>query len=70
MTTGTRQQSFSWKLFLGISIYLIARFLWRIVVAGGGWPLPPWHYISMGIDVALLVALISMRPDAASRCPR
>jgi hypothetical protein len=63
MTTEARQGNSGWASFLAISIYLIARFLWRIVFEGGSWPLPPWHYVSMLIDVGLMIALIALRPS-------
>ena len=61
MSTDARQGSSSRTVFLLIALYLIVRFLWRAIIPGGGWPLPPWHYISMGIDVVLVGCLVVLR---------
>jgi hypothetical protein len=66
MATGARQGNAGWAPFLAISIYLMIRFLWRIVFEGGSWPLPPWHYVSMLIDIGLMIALIALRPGESS----
>ena len=55
----------SWPLFLAISGYLILRCLWRVFVPGAGWPVPPWHYLSMASDVLLLVMLIVLKSRLA-----
>ena len=70
MTTDARQGNAGRTVFLLIAVYLIVRFLWRAVIPGGGWPVPPWHYVSMGIDVVLvgcLIALRSRQSDGESR---
>jgi hypothetical protein len=62
MTTETQSNTANWRVYQFVSIYLFLRFLWAVVVPGGEWPLPPWHYISMGIDVVLLACILLMRP--------
>jgi lipid-A-disaccharide synthase-like uncharacterized protein len=61
MTTANQQGKSVPTVFWFISIYLIVRFLWAVLVPGGEWPVSPSHYISMGIDLLLLVALFGLR---------
>lgn len=61
MTASDRPPVDNWLTFRIVAIYLVARFLWAVLVPGGEWPLPPWHYVSMGIDLALLASMIVMR---------
>ncbi len=51
----------SWRILHFVSIYLVVRLLWSVFVPGGSWPLPPWHYVSMGIDVVLLACVLLIR---------
>jgi hypothetical protein len=62
MNTSTQSNATNWRVYQFVSIYLFLRFLWAIVVPGGEWPLPPWHYVSMGIDLVLLACVLLMRP--------
>jgi hypothetical protein len=39
-----------------IACLLIVDCLWRLVAPGGLWPVSPWHYLSMGVDLLLLIA--------------
>lgn len=55
----------AWYLLVLLSAYLVLRFLWRAFVPGGSWPLPPEHYIEMGLDAVLLVILIVLRVRTA-----
>jgi hypothetical protein len=64
MTTAESQGK-SWPLFLAVAGYLVLRCLWRLFVPGGGWPVPPWHYLSMASDILLLVVLIVLRSRLA-----
>jgi hypothetical protein len=43
-----------------IACLLIADCVWRLVTPGGPWPVSPWHYVNMGVDLLLLVALIAL----------
>jgi hypothetical protein len=70
MTMEAPQGNSSRTLFLLMALYLILMFLWRAIVPGGGWPLPPWHYISMGIDVVLVGCLIALRSRQSDAEPR
>ena len=70
MTTDAGQGNSGRMVFLLIALYLIVLFLWRAIVPGGSWPLPPWPYVSMGIDLVLIGCLIALRTrqsDAESR---
>jgi hypothetical protein len=66
MVTSARQGGSSWTIFVVIAVYLMARFLWRIVADGGSWPLPPWHYVSMGTDIVLMIVLVALRPGTGT----
>lgn len=50
-----------WPIYLLISGYLIVRFLSAVLIPGGGWPLSPAHYLSMAIDLCLLIGLFGTR---------
>jgi hypothetical protein len=39
---------------------MIVDCLWRLFARGGPWPVTPWQYVSMGIDVLLLVGLVAL----------
>jgi hypothetical protein len=43
-----------------IACLLIADCLWRLVTPGGPWPVSPWPYVSMGVDLLLLIGLIAL----------
>ena len=43
-----------------IACLLIADCVWRLVTPGGPWPVSPWHYLSMGVDLPLLVGLVAL----------
>lgn len=43
-----------------IACLLIADCVWRLVTPGGPWPVSPWHYLSMGVDLLLLVGLVAL----------
>jgi hypothetical protein len=43
-----------------IACLLIVDCLWRLVTPGGPWPVTPWHYVSMGVDLLLLIGLITL----------
>lgn len=73
MDTPAQPNSTNWRIYQCVSIYLFLRFLWAVLIPGGEWPLPPWHYVSMGIDLVLLVCVVLMRPQlfpAGSQDPR
>ena len=69
MTTSTQPNTTNWRVYQFVSIYLVLRFLWAIVIPGGEWPLPPWHYDSMGIHLLLLVAVIVLRSQVFALAP-
>lgn len=50
-------------LFAVICAYLILKCLWRLIVPGGSYSMPPWPLISMGFDLLLLVLLFVLRPQ-------
>lgn len=50
-----------WPLFLAVSGVLILRFLWAVLVTGGGWPLSPVHYMAMAADLGMTVGVIGVR---------
>ena len=58
-----------WLVYQAVCAVLIVKALWRIIMPGGSWPMPPAHYLSMGIDALLLIALIGMRPRISSSLP-
>jgi hypothetical protein len=62
MTTSARSGTVNWRAYQLVSIYLFLSFLWAAIVPGGAWPLSPWHYVSMGIDLALLACVLLLRP--------
>lgn len=62
MAISTRSNATSWKIYQALSIYLVLRFLWAIFTPGGEYPMPPWHYVSMGINLVLLACVLLMRP--------
>jgi hypothetical protein len=43
-----------------IACLLIADCVWRLVTPGGPWPVSPWRYLSMGVDLLLLAGLIAL----------
>jgi hypothetical protein len=58
-----------------IACLLIADCLWRLVTPGGPWPVTPWNYVSMGVDLLLLIGLVALwrsypaHSRSASACP-
>ncbi|MBX3580569.1 MAG: hypothetical protein KF810_01550 [Rhizobiaceae bacterium] len=61
MAQDERKLAIRWRLYQFFTIWLMARFVWAAAVAGGEWPLPPSHYISMGIDLVLVGAILVLR---------
>ena len=43
-----------------IACLLIVNCLWRLVAPGGPWPVTPWNYVSMGVDLLLLIGLVAL----------
>ena len=43
-----------------IACLLIVDCVWRLVTPGGPWPVSPWHYLSMGVDLLLIVGLVAL----------
>ncbi|MDW6020734.1 hypothetical protein SAZ10_03050 [Mesorhizobium sp. BAC0120] len=62
MTTSTRSDTVNWRAYQLVSCYLLLSLLWAVIVPGGAWPLSPWHYVSMGIDLVLLASVLLLRP--------
>lgn len=50
-----------WRVFQALSAFLIFNFVWAVMVPGGEWPVPPYHYLTMALDVGLLIALVIVR---------
>ena len=69
MADGKELSNRDWLIYQALCIVLIAKALWRILVPGGEWPLPPAHYLSMGIDALLFIALIGMKPRISPALP-
>lgn len=61
MANGTAKRDSTWGIFVLAACYLVFLFLWRVIVPGGEWPLPPTHYITMGLDVALIAVVVFLR---------
>lgn len=61
MASGTKTRDSSWAIFVLAACYLIFLFLWRILLPGGEWPLPPMHYVTMGLDVVLIAVVFVLR---------
>lgn len=51
----------AWLFFLIISAALVLRFLWAVIVPGGGWPLSPVHYMHMAADLLMTVGVFGLR---------
>jgi hypothetical protein len=43
-----------------IACLLIVDCLWRLVTPGEPWPVTPWNYVSMGVDLLLLIGLVAL----------
>jgi hypothetical protein len=59
-------------IFPVLAGFLTLECLWRLFVPGGPWPVRPWPYIQMGLDVLFLAALIASwraYPDSAASGP-
>ena len=65
----TQQPGSIWYFFLFFSVYLILRFLSGLFIPGGSWPLPPAHYMAMGIDLGLLVGVVVARSQLFAKLP-
>ncbi|WP_342362986.1 hypothetical protein [Terrarubrum flagellatum] len=61
MADASASSSRNWTIFLVISIYLIAIFLWRFFVPAHEYPRPPSRWLDIGLDALLLVGLIGLR---------
>jgi len=74
MDTSGRQNQANWRVYIFVSIYLAIRFLWGVFVPGGEYPMPPWHYVSMGVDLVLLICVLMLRsrlfPELGANDPR
>lgn len=58
-----------WLIFVLVSLYVTAQFLWRAFTRGGEWPMSPAHYLSMALDLILIVALIGLYRAMGSQLP-
>jgi hypothetical protein len=65
MSDAPATASRAWYLLAFLAAYLALRFLWRAVVPGGAWPLPPEHLIEMGLDALALLVLVALRVRVA-----
>ncbi len=43
-----------------IACLLIVDCLWRVLTPGGPWPVAPWNYVSMGVDILLLIGRVAL----------
>ena len=43
-----------------IACLLIADCIWRLLTPGGPWPVSPWNYVNMGVDLLLTLGLVSL----------
>jgi hypothetical protein len=43
-----------------IACLLIVDCLWRLLTPGGPWPVTPWNYVSMAVDLLLLIGLVAL----------
>ena len=48
-----------------VTALLTLKFLWNLLVAGGERPLSPVHYMTMGIELAMLIGLVGLRSQIA-----
>lgn len=49
---------FELPIYYIIGAWLILKMLWSVFTPGGEWPLPPAHYLSMAIVVAMSAAIV------------
>lgn len=64
-----KSQKRGWLIFVLVSLYVIAQFLWRVSTRAGSWPMPPMHLLSMALDLILIVALIGLYRTVGSQTP-
>ena len=69
MTTSTQPNTSTWRIYQFVSIYLFLRFLWAVAVPGGEYPMPPWHYVDMGVDLLLLGCVVVLRSQIFAAAP-
>lgn len=59
----------NWTFFLLVCVGVIGQLLWRVLTRAGEWPLPPYHYISMGFDLLLIIAAVGLFASLARTLP-
>ena len=64
-----KSQSRGWLIFVLVSLYVTAQFLWRALTPGGEWPMSPAHLLSMALDLILIVALVGLYRTMGSQLP-
>jgi|HubBroStandDraft_4_1064222.scaffolds.fasta_scaffold190387_2 hypothetical protein len=55
----------NWTIFLLLSIYLIASFLWRAFTPAHEYPRPTERFLTMGIDLLCVIGLVGLRKQVA-----
>lgn len=61
MAREARKVDSVWAIYVLAACYLVFLFFWRILLPGGEWPLPPMHYVSMGLDLVLMAVVFALR---------
>lgn len=61
MADAARRHRGVWRFYQFLGAWLVLRFAWAVLVPGDEWPLPPAHYIAMGFDLLLLLAVVCLR---------
>jgi hypothetical protein len=69
MTDRPAAQNREWLLFVLVCVYIVLQFLWRAFTRAGEWPLPPYHYLSMALDLALIVVAVMLFSALGKRQP-
>ncbi len=56
--------------FVLIGLYIIGQFGWRLFVRAGAWPMPPVQYLSMAIDLGLILLIIMLHARVSRLMPQ
>jgi len=60
MADATRPRPAARWLYQLLILWLFLRFASGAFLPGGDWPLPPAHYVAMGTDLLLLLAVVGI----------
>lgn len=58
-----------WLIFVLVSLYVTAQFVWRVATPAGSWPMPAAQLLSMVLDLILVVALIGLYRTMGGQLP-